>query len=288
MRKAISEGVVFSFFSYFRKSHIKNPTMQISFLEIKWTDVLDVVLVTFLLYYIYKLVKGSVASRVFLGYLLIYLFYLIVKAIGLELLTRILEYFMGVGAIALIVLFQQEIRRFLLLVGKSTSLANNQVFAKLLGNQLEKENATPLKIVSDVAKTMSSEFTGGIIVLQKDDDLSKFIDSGDIVDAVLSKKMLVTIFSQYSLLNDGAAIINKGRIKAAHCILPIASGDDLPSNYGFRHRAALGISEATDAVAICISEENGKISLAIDGNIKIVSAVELERELRRYFLNEIQ
>lgn len=288
MRKAISKGVVFSFFSYFRKSHIKNPTMQISFLEIKWTDVLDVVLVTFLLYYIYKLVKGSVASRVFLGYLLIYLFYLIVKAIGLELLTRILEYFMGVGAIALIVLFQQEIRRFLLLVGKSTSLANNQVFAKLLGNQLEKENATPLKIVSDVAKTMSSEFTGGIIVLQKDDDLSKFIDSGDIVDAVLSKKMLVTIFSQYSLLNDGAAIINKGRIKAAHCILPIASGDDLPSNYGFRHRAALGISEATDAVAICISEENGKISLAIDGNIKIVSAVELERELRRYFLNEIQ
>lgn len=288
MRKAISKGLVFSFFSYFRKSHIKNPTMQISFLEIKWTDVLDVVLVTFLLYYIYKLVKGSVASRVFLGYLLIYLFYLIVKAIGLELLTRILEYFMGVGAIALIVLFQQEIRRFLLLVGKSTSLANNQVFAKLLGNQLEKENATPLKIVSDVAKTMSSEFTGGIIVLQKDDDLSKFIDSGDIVDAVLSKKMLVTIFSQYSLLNDGAAIINKGRIKAAHCILPIASGDDLPSNYGFRHRAALGISEATDAVAICISEENGKISLAIDGNIKIVSAVELERELRRYFLNEIQ
>lgn len=262
--------------------------MQISFLEIKWTDVLDVILVTFLLYYIYKLVKGSVASRVFLGYLLIYLFYLIVKAIGLELLTRILEYFMGVGAIALIVLFQQEIRRFLLMVGKSTSIANNQVFAKLLGNQLEKENATPLKIVSDVAKTMSSEFTGGIIVLQKDDDLSKFIDSGDIVDAVLSKKMLVTIFSQYSLLNDGAAIINKGRIKAAHCILPIASGDDLPSNYGFRHRAALGISEATDAVAICISEENGKISLAIDGNIKIVSAVELERELRRYFLNEIQ
>jgi diadenylate cyclase len=282
------KGVAFSFFLYFRKSHIKNPTMQISFLEIKWTDILDIVLVTFLLYYIYKLVKGSVASRVFLGYLLIYLFYLIVKAIGLELLTRILEYFMGVGAIALIVLFQQEIRRFLLLVGKSTSLTNNKFLAKLVGNHLENESAAPLKIVAEATRTMSSEFTGGIIVLQKEDDLSKFIESGDIIDAVLSKKMLVTIFSQYSLLSDGAVIINKGRIKAAHCILPIASGDDLPSNYGFRHRAALGISEATDAVAICISEENGKISLAIDGNIKIVSAVELERELRRYFLNEIQ
>lgn len=261
--------------------------MQISFLEIKWTDVLDVVLVTFLLYYIYKLVRGSVASRVFLGYLLIYLFYLIVKAIGLELLTRILEYFMGVGAIALIVLFQQEIRRFLLIVGKSTSLANNKFFARLFGNELEKESITPLKMVSDASRTMSSEFTGGIIVLQKDDDLNKFVESGDIIDAVLSKKLLVSIFSQYSLLNDGAVIINKGRIIAAHCILPIASGEDLPSNYGFRHRAALGISEATDAAAICISEENGKISLAIDGNIKIVSAGELERELRRYFLNEI-
>lgn len=279
--------MAFSFFSYFRKSHIKIPAMQISFLEIKWTDVLDVVLVTFLLYYIYKLVRGSVASRVFLGYLLIYLFYLIVKAIGLELLTRILEYFMGVGAIALIVLFQQEIRRFLLIVGKSTSLTNNKFFARLFGNELEKESTTPLKMVSDASRTMSSEFTGGIIVLQKDDDLNKFVESGDIIDAVLSKKLLVSIFSQYSLLNDGAVIINKGRIIAAHCILPIASGEDLPSNYGFRHRAALGISEATDAAAICISEENGKISLAIDGNIKIVSAGELERELRRYFLNEI-
>jgi uncharacterized protein (TIGR00159 family) len=279
---------LFRFFCTFANHTLKIPTMQISFLEIKWTDILDVALVTFLLYYIYKLVKGSVASRVFMGYLLIYLFYLIVKAIGLELLTRILEYFMGVGAIALIVLFQQEIRRFLLLIGKSTSLTNNKFFAKLLGNELEKESATPLKIVSEAAKTMSSEFTGGIIVLQKEDDLSKFIESGDIVDAILSKKMLITLFSQYSLLNDGAVIISKGRIRAAHCILPIASGDDLPSNYGFRHRAALGISEATDAVAICISEENGKISLAIDGNIKTVSAVELERELRRYFLNEIQ
>lgn len=262
--------------------------MQIGFLEIKWTDVLDVVLVAFLLYYIYNLVRGSVASKVFLGYLLIYLFYLIVKAIGLELLTRILEYFMGVGAIALIVLFQQEIRRFLLIVGKSTSLTNNKFFARLFGTRVEEESTTPLKIITDSTKTMSSEFTGGIIVIQKDDDLSKFVESGDVLDAVLSKKLLISIFSQYSLLNDGAVIISRGRILAAHCILPIASGDDLPTHYGFRHRAALGISEATDAVAICISEENGRISLALDGNIKIVTAVELERELSAYLLNKIQ
>lgn len=258
--------------------------MQIGFLEIKWTDILDITLVAFLLYYIYKLVRGSVASRVFLGYLLIYLFYLIVKAIGLELLTRILEYFMGVGAIALIVLFQQEIRRFLLLVGKSTSLTNNQFFANLLGTEVVPEEKYPLKNIIDAAKTMSSEFTGGIIVIQKEDDLGKFAESGDALDAVLSKKLILSLFSQYSLLNDGAIIIDSSRIKAAHCILPIANNDDLPSNYGFRHRAALGISEATDAAAICVSEENGKISLAIDGNIKTVSVNELERDLKAYFL----
>ncbi|GGD57720.1 TIGR00159 family protein [Emticicia aquatilis] len=258
--------------------------MQIGFLEIKWTDILDITLVAFLLYYIYKLVRGSVASRVFMGYLLIYLFYLIVKAIGLELLTRILEYFMGVGAIALIVLFQQEIRRFLLLVGKSTSLTNNQLFSNILGTEISPEEKYPLKNVIEAAKTMSSEFTGGIIVIQKEDDLSKFAESGDVIDGVLSKKLILSLFSQYSLLNDGALIINQNRIKAAHCILPIASNDDLPSNYGFRHRAALGISEATDAAAICVSEENGKISLAIDGNIKTISVTELERDLKAYFL----
>ncbi|MFN3488121.1 MAG: diadenylate cyclase CdaA [Emticicia sp.] len=258
--------------------------MQIGFLEIKWTDVLDISLVAFLLYYIYKLVRGSVASRVFLGYLLIYLFYLIVKAIDLELLTRILEYFMGVGAIALIVLFQQEIRRFLLLIGKSTSLTNNQFFANLLGTEVIPEEKYPLKTIIDSAKTMSSEFTGGIIVIQKEDDLGKFAESGDALEAVLSKKLILSLFSQYSLLNDGAIIIDGSRIKAAHCILPIANNDDLPSNYGFRHRAALGISEATDAAAICVSEENGKISLAIDGNIKTISPTELERDLKAYFL----
>jgi uncharacterized protein (TIGR00159 family) len=257
--------------------------MQIGFLEIKWTNVLDITLVAFLLYYTYKLVRGSVASRVFLGYLLIYFFYLIVKAIGLELLTRILEYFMGVGAIALIVLFQQEIRRFLSLVGKSTSLTNNQLFTKFLGTDVIPEEKFPLKTIIDAAKTMSSEFTGGIMVIQKEDDLGKFAESGDVLDAVLSKKLILSLFSQYSLLNDGAIIIHSSRIRAAHCILPITNSDDLPSNYGFRHRAALGISEATDAAAICVSEENGKISLAIDGKIKTISITELERDLMAYF-----
>ena len=260
--------------------------MQIESLPFRWNDVLDIILVASLLYAIYKLVRGSVASRVFLGYLLIYFSYLLVKAIKLELLTRILEYFMSVGAIALIVLFQQEIRRFLLIVGKSTSLANNKLFANLLGTAINTEEKYPIKTIVEAARTMSSEFTGGIIVIQKDDDLSRFSESGDAIDAILSKKIILSIFSQYSLLNDGAVIIHNNRISAAHCILPIASNEDLPTSHGFRHRAALGISEATDAAAICISEENGKITIAIDGKIKTVSSAELEQNLRQYLLKE--
>lgn len=257
--------------------------MKIGFLEVNWNDILDIVLVTFLLYYIYKLVRGSVASRVFVGYLFVYLFYLIVRALRLELLTRILEYFMGVGALALIVLFQQEIRRFLLLIGKTTSLTNNRFINAIFANEVVKQTEVSIKSVSDAVKTLAHEFNGGIIVLQKSDDLSKFVETGDIIDGLLSKRLLLSIFSQYSPLNDGAVIIDKNRIKAAHCVLPIANNDDLPTSYGFRHRAALGISEATDAIAIVISEDSGKISVAIDGEIKIVSPQELDKELKKYF-----
>lgn len=257
--------------------------MKIGFLEVNWNDILDIVLVTFLLYYIYKLVRGSVASRVFVGYLFVYLFYLIVRALRLELLTRILEYFMGVGALALIVLFQQEIRRFLLLIGKTTSLTNNRFINAIFANEVVKQTEVSIKSVSDAVKTLANEFNGGIIVLQKSDDLSKFVETGDIIDGLLSKRLLLSIFSQYSPLNDGAVIIDKNRIKAAHCVLPIANNDDLPTSYGFRHRAALGISEATDAIAIVISEDSGKISVAIDGEIKIVSSQELDKELKKYF-----
>ncbi len=257
--------------------------MQIDYLKINWINFIDIFIVSFLMYYIYKLVKGSVASKVFLGYLLIYLSYLLVKYLGLELLTRILEYFMSVGAIALIVLFQQEIRRFLLILGKSTSLANHQLFKNILNPDAQEDATFPMKIILDTVKTMSGEFTGGIIVIQKEDSLEKYTESGDKLDAILSKKLLLSIFSQYSLLNDGAVIIDYERVIAAHCILPIANNDELPKHYGFRHRAALGITEATDAVAICISEENGKISLALDGEIQTVSVSTLENELKKYF-----
>jgi diadenylate cyclase len=251
---------------------------SIGFLNIEWVDFLDIALVAFLLYQIYYLVRGSLASRVFLGYLLIYIFYLVVRAIGLELLTKILEYFMGVGAIALIVIFQQEIRRFLFFIGKSTAFANSRLFSRFFKQPTTAEN----KPIIEAVRALSAEFTGGLIVIKKNDELDKYLQTGEDIDAVLSKRLLLAIFNQYSPLHDGGAIIANGKIRAARCILPVSDSDE-HNNLGFRHRAALGMSEATDAAVVVVSEETGRISLATEGTVfSNISASELEERLKRY------
>lgn len=258
---------------------------RLGFLDIGWLDFLDIGLVTLLIYQIYNLVRGSVASRVFVGYLLVYLAYLVVKALGLNLMTTILEYFISVGALALIIIFQHEIRRFLLLIGKSTNLSNNRWLRRWLlrdFNEAE-ETTTSLKPILETCKTLGAEFSGGLLVLQKNDDLEKFAESGEVIDADLSKPLLLAIFSQYSPLHDGAVIISEGRIRAARCILPVSEDDELPPSLGFRHRAALGMSEATDAAVIAVSEESGRLSLALNGELFTnLTQLELESRLEKY------
>lgn len=257
---------------------------RLGFLEIGWLDILDIGLVAVLIYQIYNLVRGSVASRVFVGYLLVYLAYLLVKALGLNLMTTILEYFISVGALALIIIFQHEIRRFLLLIGKSTNLTNNRIIRRWLLRAPEaKETQTALRPILDACKSLSTEFSGGLLVIQKNDDLEKFVQSGELIDAELSKQLLLAIFSQYSPLHDGSVIISEGRIRAARCILPVSDDDELPPSLGFRHRAALGMSEATDAAVIAVSEESGRLTLAINGELAThLSLSELESRLERY------
>ncbi len=257
--------------------------MRIGFLTFDWTDLLDIILVAVLLYQVYYLVKGSIASRVFLGYLFVYVFYLIVKGLGLELLTSILQYFMGVGAIALIVIFQQEIRRFLLIIGKSTAFTNSRFLNSFLGTTAPKFDYSNLKIIVDAARSIASEFNGALLVIKKTDDLEKYTQTGETLDAVISKPLLVSLFNQYSALHDGAVIISEGRIAASRCILPVADGADVPSTIGFRHRAAIGMSETTDAAVIVISEQTGRISLSIEGELfSNIPASELELRLSEY------
>lgn len=263
--------------------------MHIGFLAIKWTDILDIGLVAFLLYRIYYLVRGSIASRVFLGYLLVYIFYLIIKGLGLELMTSILQSFMGVGAIALIVIFQQEIRRFLLILGKSTIFTNNRFLNKLWGDTSATNSSETLRQIVEASKAIASDFNGALIAIQKRDELGRFLETGIQLDASISKQLLISIFNQYSVLQDGAVIIGNNRILAAKCVLPVADGVEIPSNIGFRHRAALGLSETTDAAVIVISEQTGKISVAIEGDLLTgLSSIELLDRLSAYLSSDKQ
>lgn len=240
---------------------------SIGFLNISWVDIIDIALVTYLLYQLYKLVRGSVAIKVFLGFLSVYLSFLIVKAAEMELMTEILGRFMSVGVIALLIVFQQEIRKFLLLIGKSTVFGNDQLFRSFSWRRAAEEKQISITPVVEAAKAMASVHTGALIVFSKSSELKFYADSGDELDAVISKRMLISIFNKYSPLHDGAVIIAHNRIKAARCILPVSENDELPASFGLRHRAAVGLTEITDAIVLVVSEETGQISLVRNGRI---------------------
>lgn len=259
---------------------------QIGFLDISWKDVLDILLVTFLLAQVYKLMKGSVAIKVFVGFLSIYLIYLVVNALQMELLSTILGQFMGVGVLAVIILFQQEIRKFLLLVGRTNifedrNLMKNLRFWSQNGNT-KRANITP---IVEAVKSLAGSNTGALIVLSEDSPLKFYAESGDAMDSLLSKRLLLAIFNKYSPLHDGAVIVHKDRIVAARCILPVTERD-VPAQFGLRHRAGLGMSENTETFIIVVSEETGQISAMQNGEtMHNISAQELRRQINKY-LNE--
>lgn len=256
---------------------------NIGFLSIGWLNLFDILLVSLLLYQVYKLMKGSVAVRIFGGFLSLYLLYLVVRAAQMELLTSILGTFMEVGVIAAIILFQQEIRKFLLLIGKSTSLNRDNFYKSLfIWRRAEsfQYNITP---IIDACKAMSGTATGALIVFSRDSELKFYVDSGDRLDAEISSRLLLSIFNKYSPLHDGAVIVHNGKVSAARCILPVSENDNLPAQYGLRHRAAIGMSEITDTIIIIVSEETGQMSIARNGYIwHNLTPAELKRKVNEY------
>lgn len=261
---------------------------KIGFLEVSWVDIFDITLVSILLYQVYKLMRGSVAVKIFLGFLFIYFSYLIVKAAQMELLSAILGQFMGVGVLAAIILFQQEIRKFLLLIGKNTALRRENIFKSFPWRRtlVDKDfNITP---IIEAAKTLGGSNNGALIVFAKSTELRFFAESGDAIDAVVSKRLLLSIFSKNSPLHDGGVIIYKGRIKAARCILPVTEHDNLPAQFGLRHRAAIGMSETTDALVLVVSEETGQMSLAKNGKLlHNLSSQELRTRINQYLFDNV-
>jgi uncharacterized protein (TIGR00159 family) len=259
----------------------------IGFLQISWVDVIDICLVSYLLYQLYKLVRGSVAVKVFLGFLSIYFSFLIVKAAGMSLLTQILGRFMDVGVIALLILFQQEIRKFLLLIGKTTAFNNENFFRGFPWRKSTVEKGLNITPILEAVKNMAAAHVGALIVIAQDSDLKFYAESGDELDAMVSKRLLLSIFNKYSPMHDGAVIIHKGRVQAARCILPVSESDQIPAAFGLRHRAAIGLSEVADAIVLVVSEETGQVSLVRSGELlHNLSMHELRSKLNLYLFAE--
>lgn len=260
---------------------------NIGFLEVDFVDLLDIGLVSVLLYQVYKLMRGSVAVKIFLGFLSLYLLYLVVMALEMELLTNILGQFMGVGFLAAIILFQQEIRKFLFMIGRTTIFNRENIFKGLpwrKNNRVADLNITP---IIEACKSLGATNTGALIVLSKSSELKFYAESGDRIDAVISKRLLLSIFNKYSPLHDGAVIIYNKRVEAARCILPVTERDNLPAQFGLRHRAAIGMSEATDTLVLVVSEETGKISTVRNGIIHHnLSPQELRAKINAYLYEQ--
>ncbi|GAA5042160.1 TIGR00159 family protein [Marivirga lumbricoides] len=260
---------------------------NIGFLEVSLVDILDIALVSFLLFQVYNLMRGSVAVRIFIGFLSLYLIYLVVRAAEMELLSAILGQFMGVGVIAAIILFQQEIRKFLLLLGKTTSFTRENGFLSNLPWK-KKQIAGDVDITAliEAAKSLGGTNIGALVVLSKGSELRFYAESGDRIDALVSKRLLIAIFNKTSPLHDGAVIIHKGRIIAARCVLPVTE-KDVPAQFGLRHRAAIGMSEATDTIILIVSEETGQISVARNGTIyHNLSNQEIRSKIKEYLMEE--
>jgi diadenylate cyclase len=249
-------------------------------------DVLDILLVAFIIYQLYSLIRGTIAANIFIGLALIYVLYFVVKALQMKMLTKILENFVNVGLIAIIVVFQQEIRRFLLLVGKNASLQRNKAWWRYFFGKAdaEKNNYARIKPIIDACKSLKQTRTGALIVFAKFYDEQFYQNSCEVLDSKISKRLLESIFQKNSPLHDGAVVISENKIKAASCILPLTDKTDLPLQFGLRHRAGIGVTETNEATAIIVSEETGEISYAKQGRVKMnISFAELEKLLNKDF-----
>ncbi len=243
---------------------------DLGFLTLELRDLIDISLVAFLLYRIYKLVKGSLAVNILLGLISVYLMWLVVDALELRLLSKILGQFIGVGVITLIILFQPEIRRFLLMIGKNTAFSNKGWIRRffLKGVAKDAEDVGYIRESLEAAEALAAQMTGALIVFARTSELQFFANSGTPIDAHVSARLLESIFQKSSPLHDGAVIIASKRVKAASCVLPVSENQDLPEELGLRHRSGIGISEHSDAIVLIVSEETGSISLATNGHLE--------------------
>lgn len=251
------------------------------FIKLGFFDILDILLVAFIFYQVYRLVKGTAAINIFAGIFTFYLAWLLVRAFNMELISSILGQFIGMGVIALLIVFQQEVRRFLLLVGSRYNLQNIFNLEKFFSKPTIQENVSDA--IVEACTNFSATKTGALIVFQQNTELYNYAQTGVIIKAKVTDELIENIFFKNTPLHDGAVIINENKILAARCILPVSDRRDIPGSMGLRHRAALGLSSVSDAYVVVVSEETGNITFFKDGSYKVRVRPE---ELKKFLSND--
>lgn len=239
------------------------------FINLRILDIVDIVFLALLLYYLYKLVKGTVAVNIFIGIVIIWAFARLTQVLDMQLLSNVLGEFIGAGIFALIVVFQQEIRKFLLMIGSTQFTNRRKFFRQLKFVKDDTQISTNLTAIVKACESMGRSFTGALIVIEKSTDLDFVKNTGDSMDIVVNQPIIESIFHKTGPLHDGAMIIEGNKITATRAILPVSNDRTIPLRFGLRHRAAVGITERTDALALVVSEETGQISYLKDGEFVI-------------------
>ena len=260
---------------------IEMPLAILDFLHITLTDVLDILMVAAIIFLLFRWLRGSSAMNVFVAVILLYVVKVIVSALNMTLMSGIMSTVLDVGLIALIIIFQPEIRYFLIKLGSRYGLGGSgwKIFDRLFGRKGDRLGSESMDQILDAVADMSAQKTGALIVIARKDPLQHIIETGDTIDARISKRLLLNLFFKNSPLHDGAVVLHDNRIVAARCTLPLSGKSDIPASYGMRHKAALGISEANDAHVIVVSEETGQVSFVSDGQICTVRDREQLRSL---------
>lgn len=240
-----------------------------AFITLRALDIIDIILVASLMYALYMSIRGTAAFNIFLAIFVFYLLYLLVRALNMNLLSTIMGQFIGVGVVVLVIVFQQEVRRFLQVLGSKYFTGwQDSIEQFLSGTSKEVESVVRVKSVQKACLRMAKSQTGAIIVIRRKLSLDHIIETGDVINADTTSRLLESIFFKGGPLHDGAVILGGDKIVAARCVLPISDKSDLPAHYGMRHRAAIGISESTDAYVVVVSEETGNISVVSGGEIR--------------------
>jgi len=257
---------------------------MLDFLDFSFLDALDIILVAILLYYVYKLLKGTVAINIFIGIALVVLIWKITEALQMKMLSGLLGALISLGAIAILIVFQPEVRKFLLMIG-STNFTNKRNFLKQINFlKTEIQTTTDVESIVTACEEMASAKIGVLIVLERTQNLDFVKFTGDKMNIEINKPIIKSIFYKNSPLHDGAIIIKENFIIAARVILPL-SNKKLPARFGLRHKAAIGITEKTDALCLVVSEETGKMSYIKDGEFVLFKNSNELIETIRYDLN---